>query len=53
MRTEGRTRSRTSKRPTPRDNPEKVPAPSPGIDKLLLEDASFVLLETSDKILLE
>lgn len=54
MRTEGRTRARTHERTTTRDNPEFVPAPSPGVDSLLLEDdTSFALLESSDKILLE
>jgi hypothetical protein len=54
MRTEERTRSRTHARTTTRDNPEFVPAPSPGVDALLLEDdTSFALLESDDKILLE
>jgi hypothetical protein len=54
MRAWARAVERTHEISTTPDNPEYIPTPSPGGDKLLLEDgASFALLESSDKILLE
>ncbi len=52
MRAWSRAVERSHELATSRDNPEYIPTPA-GADKLLLEDNSFILLETSDKLLLE
>jgi hypothetical protein len=52
MRAWSRAVERSHEVATTRDNPEYIPTPA-GADRLLLEDSSFILLETSDKLLLE
>ena len=52
MRAWSRAVERSHEVATTRDNPEYIPTPA-GADALLLENSSFILLETSDKLLLE